>query len=455
MPIRWSLNTHPFADPSGWLDPKEDDLDPQIWSPLIGIGPLRLVRIDTLSLAQATLLASIYTQKLQGLAQIATPPSITQGEIAPSPNMRGETALSPNTQGETALSPNMQGETVLSITQSAMLRQGSAVQAMHCVYLDGDPLRIHRLLGVLEQEACLEEVGRALAIWWENVRRVPLPWSIRGYTLDWTKAPVLMGIVNVTPDSFSDGGRYLGVSAAVEHGLRLVEEGAMILDVGGESTRPGASAVSAAEELERVLPVIEGLRQHTAIPLSIDTYKPMVARAALTAGADIVNDISGLRFAPELAEVTAQMGAFLILMHSRHTPQAMQDAPHYDALWSEICAELSVSLACATSAGVPLSRIALDPGIGFGKRYQDNLRILRETAVMRGFGCPILIGASRKSFLGRLLDGAPPAQRLEGSLAAVAAALQAGAQIVRVHDVRETKKLLAVLSAILISSSEI
>lgn len=431
MSIRWSLNTQPFAEPLGWLEHIEHSLDPQIWAKLAGIGPIRLVRIDALSPQQARCLVDLYTQKLQGIAQIVlgTYPLTPQHAVDTHP-------LTPQSSFDT-YPPTFSRES----------------EPIACVYLDGDPVRLARLIEISIDEPSLVSVQRDLAAWWDKVRCLPSPWCIRGRVLDWTHAPVLMGIVNVTPDSFSDGGRYLGLSAAIEHGLRLVEEGAAILDIGGESTRPGAAAVCASEEIDRVLPVIEGLRKHSAIPLSIDTYKSAVAHEALACGADIVNDISGLRFDPTLATEVAVAGAFLILMHSRHTPKNMQQAPHYEVLWSEIGSELSVGLEQAVCAGVAFEQIAIDPGICFGKRPQDNLRILREFAALRSFGLPILIGASRKSFLGNLLGGAAPTERLEGSLATAAAAFQSGAQILRVHDVAETRKLLRVLSAIGLPSS--
>lgn len=276
---------------------------------------------------------------------------------------------------------------------------------------------------------------------------------IQGQTLHFQEGrPLLMGIVNVTPDSFSDGGRFLATKDAIDHGLKLAEEGADILDIGGESTRPGSLSVSVEEECARVLPVIESLAERCDVPISIDTTKAEVAEAAIAVGASIVNDISCMRFDPALPDVVARTQAHLIIMHSRHTPADMQKSPYYEDLWSELCSELRQGVQRALDAGVPPSHIATDPGIGFGKRLVDNLQILRDLTPLHAMGYPILIGASRKSFLGKLLD-ADVDQRKEGSLAAASAAISAGAQMLRVHDVKETRQLIDVLAAIHASSS--
>jgi dihydropteroate synthase len=245
--------------------------------------------------------------------------------------------------------------------------------------------------------------------------------------------PVLMGIVNVTPDSFSDGGRCLDPEKAVAHALRLVEEGADIIDVGGESTRPGAEPVPARLEMERVIPVIRGIRAASPAALSIDTMKAETADAALEAGAGMVNDVSGLHFDPELARVVARRGASLALMHMRGTPRTMQADPRYGDLPGEILAYLEEGLARALDAGVEPDRILVDPGIGFGKQARDNFWILENLEFMKGLGCPILVGASRKSFLAAVADGTPM-DRLFGTLAAHARAWEGGARVFRVHD---------------------
>jgi dihydropteroate synthase len=250
----------------------------------------------------------------------------------------------------------------------------------------------------------------------------------------------MMAILNVTPDSFSDGGEYIEVSAAVERGLEMVEEGAAILDVGGESTRPGAPAVSAEAELERVIPVIEGLRRHTSTPLSIDTSKAPVARAALAAGANFVNDISGLGFDDNMAVVVAAAGAGLFLMHTRGCPQQMQKNTDYRDLLIEVIQYLRASLSKARSAGISPERLAVDPGIGFAKNVAGNLLLLKHLAALHQLGCPILLGTSRKSFIGKILHQDDPRRRLYGTLATIAHGVAQGVQLFRVHDVRPARE---------------
>ena len=263
----------------------------------------------------------------------------------------------------------------------------------------------------------------------------------------------VVGILNVTPDSFSDGGRYPDVEAAVAAGVEMVRQGADVVDVGGESTRPGAAAVSAAAELERVLPVIRGLRQRTPAPISIDTYKAEVARRALEAGADIVNDISALRFDPDMAGLVAAEDVPVVLMHMKGRPRTMQVAPRYRDVVREVAAFLRERVAHAVGRGIAPDRVMVDPGIGFGKNLEHNLALLRHLGSLAEPGRPVLVGLSRKSFLGRLLDagtapGAAPSGRLEGSLAGAAAAVLAGAHMVRVHDVPETCRAVRVADAI-------
>lgn len=248
-----------------------------------------------------------------------------------------------------------------------------------------------------------------------------------------------MGVVNTTPDSFSDGGEFFDANHAVDHALQLVADGADIIDVGGESTRPGADPVGAEEELRRVLPVIERLALEIDIPISIDTYKEPVARAALAAGAKIVNDISGLTADSKLAQTVAEFGAGLILMHKRGDPATMQSDTRYDDLIAEIKAFLREAISKAEAAGVDPAKIMIDPGIGFGKDLAGNVEIINSIGSLRELGKPVLIGASRKSFIGRI-TGTGPAHRLHGSLAAAVAAVIYGASAVRVHDVKETRE---------------
>lgn len=260
--------------------------------------------------------------------------------------------------------------------------------------------------------------------------------------------PLFMGIVNTTTDSFSDGGRYLDPARAVAHGLKLVAEGADILDIGGESTRPGAKDVPLTEELARVLPVIEGLRKATAARLSIDTRKPEVARAAVAAGASIWNDVSALQFSSESLAVAAALDCDIVLMHAQGTPQTMQKNPHYDDVVAEVAAFLDARIAAAVAAGVERSRLLVDPGIGFGKTLEHNLAIIRGLGTIVDRGAPVLFGASRKSFIGKLdPGGAPAAKRLGGSIAAALEGWRRGAAILRVHDVGATRQALAVAAA--------
>ena len=262
------------------------------------------------------------------------------------------------------------------------------------------------------------------------------------------KRTLIMGILNVTPDSFSDGGRYTTVEAAVAHAERLAAEGADILDIGGESTRPGADPVPLEEELHRVIPVIEAVRK--ALPeicISVDTYKARVAREALEAGADVINDVSALRFDPEMAAVAAQAGAPVVLMHMKGTPKTMQQNPTYQDVVREIVAFLEERIAFAVSQGIARERIIVDPGIGFGKRPEHNTEILRRLGELRELGRPILLGTSRKSFLGALTRR-PVEERLEETIASVVVGVLHGADIVRVHDVAPLEHALAVADAV-------
>lgn len=252
--------------------------------------------------------------------------------------------------------------------------------------------------------------------------------------------PRIMGVLNLTPDSFSDGGRYQQTDAALRRALEMVAEGADLIDVGGESTRPGAPPVSAEDELQRVVPIIEILRRELDLPLSIDTNKSQVAQAAVAAGANFINDISGLNFDPAMAGVAADSGAGLFLMHTSGRPGVMQQQTYYSDLLGEVMAYLQASLAQAEAAGVPRDKLAIDPGIGFGKDAAGNLQLLQRLRELQGLGCPLLLGTSRKSFIGKVLDQPDPQQRLFGTLATVALGVERGAQIFRVHDVRAARE---------------
>ncbi|MDO8586924.1 MAG: dihydropteroate synthase [Armatimonadota bacterium] len=264
-----------------------------------------------------------------------------------------------------------------------------------------------------------------------------------------TRRTLVMGILNVTPDSFSDGGLFLDRDAAAATAVGMIKEGADIIDVGGESSRPGAEPVAAEEELGRVLPVIERLRESTDVVISVDTCKSSVARAALAAGADIVNDISGMSFDPEMRAVVAEARAAAILMHMKGTPRDMQENPLYSDLLSEVTSELLRRVEDAVAAGVDERLILIDPGFGFGKTVEHNLVLLRRLREFKSLGRPIVIGTSRKSTIGKVLGGLPAEERLEGTAATVAISIMNGANVVRVHDVKEMARAARVTDAVL------
>jgi dihydropteroate synthase len=265
--------------------------------------------------------------------------------------------------------------------------------------------------------------------------------------IDLERRTVLMGILNVTPDSFYDGGRRPDLERAVADGVALAEAGAEIIDIGGESTRPGARAVSADEELGRVLPVIRALRKEVSTVISVDTYKAPVARAALAAGADIINDISALRFDPEMAGLVASENVPVVLMHMQGTPRTMQVEPRYDDVVAEVRDFLAAQVRRGVDAGIDAERIIIDPGVGFGKNLPHNLTLMRYLSSFAYLGQPLLVGASRKAFIGKILN-LDPDDRLEGSIAVAVAAVLAGANIVRVHDVKETRRAIRIADAI-------
>ena len=259
--------------------------------------------------------------------------------------------------------------------------------------------------------------------------------------------PILMGILNVTPDSFSDGGRFLDADKAIAHGLRMVEEGAHIIDIGGESTRPGSEPISVEEELRRVIPVIEGLSECGAM-LSIDTRHAAVMRAAIEAGAGMVNDVSALTHDQDALGVVAKAGAYVCLMHMKGDPRTMQVDPQYDDVFQEVYDFLEARIAACVTAGIAKDRIVADPGIGFGKNLSHNLILLNRLAKFQSLSVPIMLAASRKRFIEAVAGKAAAEHRLAGSLAAVIAGYERGARIFRVHDVAETRQVLAVYSAI-------
>jgi len=271
--------------------------------------------------------------------------------------------------------------------------------------------------------------------------------TLRNRTFSWAKRPLVMGILNVTPDSFSDGGLHTSVGTAVDAVAAMVEDGVDVVDVGGESTRPGSDPVSVDQELERVIPVIEAVRSRWDLPVSIDTMKAAVARAAIEAGADIVNDVTAASHDDAMADVIREADTPVILMHMRGAPKTMQQEIHFDHLMGEISSELRAARDRVAARGVDLSRIFIDPGLGFGKTFDHNLEILAHCEALAGIA-PVVIGASRKAFIGHLTGREAGPGRMAGSLAAVAAAARGGAAFVRVHDVRETVDFLRVTEGI-------
>lgn len=258
---------------------------------------------------------------------------------------------------------------------------------------------------------------------------------------------LVMGVLNVTPDSFSDGGRFNSPPQALQRGLEMAQAGADLIDIGGESTRPGSDPVPAAAELDRILPVISALRDRTATLLSVDTYKSPVAREALAAGVGMINDISGLTFDSRMAPLARDSGVPVVIMHIKGKPKDMQVNPHYDDLLGEILEYFRERVAYALQAGLKRDRIILDPGIGFGKRYQDNYELIQKLGLIADLGYPVLVGPSRKAFIGQTLN-LPPEERLEGTAAAVTASILSGANIVRVHDVTAMKRVATIADRI-------
>ncbi len=270
----------------------------------------------------------------------------------------------------------------------------------------------------------MNTLGATLKLAWKN------------FSFDFSKRTYIMGILNVTPDSFSDGGKYFDKDSAVEQALRMKDEGADIIDIGGESTRPGAEKISVKEEISRVVPVIGALADKIGIPISVDTYKSVVAEAAILSGASIINDISGLRFDPQMPHVAARYNVAVVIMHIKGTPKNMQNNPTYKALIPEIMDYLKEGIEIAGNAGVADDKIIIDPGIGFGKTAEHNLEVIKRLNEFTGFEKPVLLGPSRKSFIGRILGGLPVTERIEGTAAAVAIGIFNGANIIRVHDIK-------------------
>ena len=293
--------------------------------------------------------------------------------------------------------------------------------------------------------AAADLAGGAGEDWAASLQRLQRPRPpIAGLAMD---RPRLMGIVNVTPDSFSDGGRWLDPGTAVAHGLQLEAEGADILDIGGESTRPGAEPVASEEEVQRVMPVVAALARQVRVPISIDTRNAEVMRRAADTGARIINDVAALGHDPGALRVAAESGLPVVLMHAQGDPRTMQIDPRYDDVVLDVYDWLEARIAACEAAGIARDRIVVDPGIGFGKTRDHNLALIGSLGILHGLGCPILLGASRKSFVGRLSGGAPAAGRMPGSVAAALLGAAQGVQVLRVHDVAATRQALAVWEA--------
>ncbi len=346
---------------------------------------------------------------------------------------------------------NILKQEMLSLGADAAVARGSVACAVEAtdVLLIGTQKQIRALAGKIEKQPFgLAAAARELTALLERICTPGLVWKTARRAIDLEEKTLIMGVLNVTPDSFSDGNRYLDREKAVERGLRMAEEGADIIDIGGESTRPGAKPVTAREEIARVAPVVETLAAKLNIPLSVDTAKAAVAGQALAAGAEIINDVSALGDG-KMASVIRDAQAALVLMHRRGTPRTMQTGDlAYDDLLGEITAYLDKACRKAEAAGISRDHLAVDPGIGFGKTYDDNCRLIRKLGELKTLGLPLLVGTSRKAFIGRVTGGAP-LERLEGTAATVVAAVLNGARIVRVHDVAQMRKVADMTDAIL------
>jgi dihydropteroate synthase len=336
---------------------------------------------------------------------------------------------------------NILKQEMLSVGGDAAVARGTvacSIDSTDCILI-GTTKQLKRLcLKLKTQPFGLAELAGELGSLLAQRASVPTEWKTSRRSLP-LKRPLIMGILNVTPDSFSDGGKCCDPDRAVERALEMEAEGADIIDIGGESTRPGAPPVSSDDEMARILPVIERLAGKLTSAISVDTWKSTVAAAALSAGAEIINDISGFTFDPQMAALAAAERAGVVLMHTRGTPDTMQQNIAYDDLMAEITAGLSASCSSAHAAGITDEYIAIDPGIGFGKSAAGNVELIRRLAELSGFGLPILTGPSRKSFIGTILDRPRMNDRLFGTAAAVALSVSHGASILRVHDVREMR----------------
>lgn len=346
---------------------------------------------------------------------------------------------------------NVLKQEMLSLGGDAAVARGTvscSIDNTDCVLI-GTVKQITRLCRkLIVQPFGLPELAGELVTLLARVALAPAVWKTSRRSIS-LQRPLIMGILNLTPDSFSDGGRNIDPDGAVEKALQMESEGADIIDIGGESTRPGAAPVSSEEEQRRIIPVIECLADKLKCAISVDTWKSGVAGKALAAGAEIINDISGFNFDPQMAGLAAESGAGVVLMHTRGTPENMQQNLEYEDMMSEITTSLRASLGVAHEAGVADSSIAIDPGIGFGKGAAGNLELIRRLAELSGFGLPILVGPSRKSFIGKILGRENTDDRLFGTAAAVAISVSHGASILRVHDVRAMRDVADLAHAVM------
>ena len=346
---------------------------------------------------------------------------------------------------------NLLKQEMLSVMADAAISKevASFISKKSGVLLIGTEAQLKKVLPRLNRQPFnLPQVSQQLSELLKNFKKGRFVLSFKEKKMDLARKVAVMGVLNLTPDSFYNGGKYTTESRTLRKVEEMVKEGADLIDVGGESTRPGAKEVEVEEEIRRVIPVISKIRELFEIPVSIDTYKAKVAKEALEAGVDMVNDISGLRFDPGLKEVVARSGAAVVLMHIKGTPRDMQSNPRYESLMEEIISYLSESIRLAQKAGIDLEKIIIDPGIGFGKTSQHNLQILNHLGELRSLGRPILVGASRKSFIGNVLK-LPLEERLEGGLAAASFAVMQGAKIIRTHDVKPTRRAVDLTQAII------
>jgi len=346
---------------------------------------------------------------------------------------------------------NIIKQQLLSLGQEAAVHRNviSGKPDFSTVYIISDL----RKLGMLEKKLAsqpfgLKKLGEKISDLTRSFLNIPRLIQLQEHIIDFTKGPVISGILNVTPDSFSDGGIYIDPGKACEKAFEMVEEGASIIDIGGESSRPGAKYPGLEEEIRRVKPILKKLSGKLSVPISIDTRHSEIARLAMENGAEIINDISGFTHDPQMIDVAIKTGSTVVIMHMLETPETMQNNPHYTDPVTEIIRWLEKRTNEITKNGISKEKIIIDPGIGFGKRLDDNLNIIRELSSFKGLGFPLLIGYSRKSFIGLLTGNDDPSKRAYGGLAVLSRALQHGAHIIRVHDVKKTNDFIKVWNAI-------